>query len=98
MTQTPTVYDEVYAKNPRRMEWYGAGLDALDAVCKAMKEQGVKYGELSRRVGWSKKKLKRVLAEGTPTLKQVSHLLFALGLQVKITTTKIPARYKKLIN
>jgi len=63
----------------------GAILDFTEALCAAMEEKGVTRSELARRLGTSQAYITRVLSgHANLTLKTMSKLAFALGLQLDV--------------
>ena len=58
--------------------------DVTECVCAAMDRANLTCKQLADKVGWSRKKLKRVLS-GDITVKQVARLLFACDCRAEVT-------------
>jgi hypothetical protein len=83
-----TTYEAFEKLYPELMEREGLEIEATELVCNKMDEKKLTYQQLAAKVGWSKKKLKRVLASGI-TVKQLARLLFACGCRAKIEAEEL---------
>jgi antitoxin component HigA of HigAB toxin-antitoxin module len=83
-----STYEAFYKLYPEMLEREILEGDATECVCKAMDEKNLTCKQLADKVGWSKKKLKRVLS-GDITVKQVARLLFACDCRAEVTVRDV---------
>jgi antitoxin component HigA of HigAB toxin-antitoxin module len=80
-----STYEAFYKLYPEMLERETLECDTTECICKAMDEKNLTCKQLADKVGWSKKKLKRVLSgDISITVRQLARLLFACGCRAKI--------------
>ena len=85
-----TDYEEMYQENPQGFEYARVTCNASECICSIMRAEKWSRKQLRKAVGWTKKKLNRVLDNDEITLKRLVKLLFVMGYRVDLAAVTIP--------